>query len=168
MKVWCSPVKQFNCWVDLNFKPISGHWIKFDELSVYSKVSSILILNSYLEVCKDVWRGRQRMDWHLRDDEDHQVHLQHDGTPDRVSREARQRDLQEDGQVTWVTNIVGLEMCLAFRNADGKVTQDEFVQTCLGKLFCLLEFKSGFIIFFFSVDSKLCSMLNPQPSQFLF
>ena len=42
-------------------------------------------------------------------------------------------------------------MFVAFRNADGKVTQDEFVQTCLGKLFSLLEFNTVFYnIFLFS------------------
>ena len=85
--------------VELNFKPISARWIKFDEFSVYSKLSSILILNSYLEVCKDVWCGWQRLDWHLGDDKDHQVHLQHDGTSDGVRGEAGQGHLQEDGQV---------------------------------------------------------------------
>ena len=30
-------------------------------------------------------------------------------------------------------NIIMLKYFVAFRNADGKVTQEEFVQTCLGK-----------------------------------
>ena len=53
-------------------------------------------------------------------------------------------------------------MLLTIRNADGKVTQEEFVQTCLGKLFRHLEF--NFVFKYFSFQSTLnsvrCSTLS--------
>ena len=52
------------------------------------------------------------------------------------------------------------------RNADGRVTKDEFVQTCLGiVIICAKHSKDFLKIFMFSVDPKLCEMLNPQPMQ---